>query len=56
MIGDSAGMIAPLCGNGMSMALHTSKLAAGCIDLFLKKAINRKQLENILFCNGQRIF
>ena len=28
MIGDAAGMITPLCGNGMSMALHGSKLAS----------------------------
>lgn len=28
MIGDSAGMIAPLCGNGMAMAIHSSKLLA----------------------------
>ncbi len=27
MVGDAAGMITPLCGNGMSMALHASKLA-----------------------------
>jgi len=45
MIGDAAGMITPLCGNGMSMALHSSKLAAYCIDLFLKKLISRKQME-----------
>ena len=31
MIGDAAGMITPLCGNGMSMAMHGSKLAAGLI-------------------------
>jgi len=45
MIGDAAGMITPLCGNGMSMALHSSKLAAHCIDLFLKNTINREQME-----------
>jgi menaquinone-9 beta-reductase len=28
MLGDSAGMIVPLCGNGMSMAMHSSKLLA----------------------------
>lgn len=28
MLGDAAGMIAPLCGNGMSMALHGAALAA----------------------------
>ncbi len=28
MVGDAAGMIAPLCGNGMAMAIHSSKLLA----------------------------
>lgn len=28
MIGDTAGMIAPLCGDGMAMALHSAALAA----------------------------
>ena len=28
LLGDAAGMITPLCGNGMSMALHASSLAA----------------------------
>jgi menaquinone-9 beta-reductase len=45
MIGDAAGMITPLCGNGMSMALHGSKLAFEAIDLFLAKKINRTALE-----------
>lgn len=45
MIGDAAGMIAPLCGNGMSMALHASKIAFGEIDHFLKNNITRTQLE-----------
>jgi menaquinone-9 beta-reductase len=26
MVGDAAGMIAPLCGNGMSMAIHSAKI------------------------------
>lgn len=30
-LGDAAGAITPLCGNGMSMALHSSKILAGCI-------------------------
>jgi flavin-dependent dehydrogenase len=33
MAGDSAGMITPLCGNGMSMAIRSAKLAA---DLLVK--------------------
>ena len=28
MLGDSAGLIAPLCGNGMSMAMHSALLAS----------------------------
>lgn len=28
MVGDAAGLIAPLCGNGMAMAIHSGKLAA----------------------------
>ncbi len=28
MLGDGAGMIAPLCGNGMAMAMHSALLAA----------------------------
>lgn len=28
MIGDAAGLITPLCGNGMAIAIHTGKLAA----------------------------
>jgi flavin-dependent dehydrogenase len=35
LLGDAAGAIAPLCGNGMSMAMRTSKfLAAGLDNLF----------------------
>ena len=45
MIGDAAGMITPLCGNGMSMALHGSKMAFEQIDLFLRDKITRQQLE-----------
>lgn len=45
MIGDAAGMITPLCGNGMSMALHGSKIAFECIDNFLQQKISRQQME-----------
>jgi flavin-dependent dehydrogenase len=45
MLGDAAGMIAPLCGNGMSMAMHAGKMAAILIDEFLKGNISRKELE-----------
>jgi len=45
MIGDAAGMITPLCGNGMSMALHASMLAAAQIDRFLKNKITKAEME-----------
>ena len=45
-IGDSAGMITPLCGNGMSMALHASKIGADSISQFLDQKITRDQMEN----------
>jgi flavin-dependent dehydrogenase len=46
MIGDAGGMITPLCGNGMSIALHTAKIAAALADDFLCGRISRDQLEN----------
>src|ERR1017187_2246674 len=45
MTGDSAGMITPLCGNGMSMALHSSKIAFEVINLFLSSNISRTEME-----------
>jgi flavin-dependent dehydrogenase len=44
MLGDSAGTIAPLCGNGMSMAMRASFIAAGLINSFLADTIDREQL------------
>lgn len=45
--GDSAGMITPLCGNGMAIAIHSGKILAGCIMRFAKKdsPLNRTALE-----------
>lgn len=36
MAGDAAGMIAPLAGDGMAMALHSGKLAADALALYLE--------------------
>ncbi len=44
-IGDAAGMITPLCGNGMSMALHASKIACKLIEAFLANHISREKME-----------
>ncbi|MCJ7465454.1 MAG: NAD(P)/FAD-dependent oxidoreductase [Maribacter sp.] len=35
MCGDAAGLIHPLCGNGMAMAVHSAKLASELIDTYL---------------------
>ena len=45
MTGDAAGMIAPLCGNGMSMAMHGSKMAFEQMDVFLQHKISRYEME-----------
>jgi flavin-dependent dehydrogenase len=46
MIGDTAGLIHPLCGNGMAMAIHSAKLAADNTIHFLENRIDRATLEN----------
>ncbi len=45
MLGDAAGLITPLCGNGMSMAMHAGKIAVIHLDSFLQNKISRSQLE-----------
>ena len=56
MIGDAAGMITPLCGNGMSMALHGSKIAFEQIHPFLENKIPRWQMEQDYETNWQKQF
>ncbi|HZX74490.1 MAG TPA: FAD-dependent oxidoreductase, partial [Cyclobacteriaceae bacterium] len=47
MAGDAAGMITPLCGNGMAMAIHASKLVSELVIKFCKEEkYLRSQLEN----------
>lgn len=45
MIGDTAGLIHPLCGNGMAMAIHSAKIASECLIDFLSGAVPRSKLE-----------
>lgn len=45
MCGDAAGMIHPLCGNGMAMAMHGAKLCVELVSPFLKGEISRIDLE-----------
>ncbi|MEO6403910.1 MAG: NAD(P)/FAD-dependent oxidoreductase [Ferruginibacter sp.] len=46
MMGDAAGMITPLCGNGMSMAMHGAKIASCYMNDFLQSNITRREMEN----------
>ncbi|MBL0359030.1 MAG: FAD-dependent monooxygenase [Chitinophagaceae bacterium] len=56
LLGDAAGMITPLCGNGMSMALHSSKIAALHIHEFLQDNISRQLLEDHYTTHWKKIF
>jgi flavin-dependent dehydrogenase len=56
MAGDAAGMITPLCGNGMSMALHASKIAAAAITAFLQNRISRQQMEDDYCREWKKLF
>lgn len=47
MAGDAAGMITPLCGNGMAMAIHAAKLVSEHVTRFCKNnSYVRDQLES----------
>ncbi|MEM0941141.1 MAG: NAD(P)/FAD-dependent oxidoreductase [Bacteroidota bacterium] len=46
MSGDSAGMITPLCGNGMAMAIHSAKIVSELIIENVDSGFNRKHLES----------
>ncbi|TDU43423.1 flavin-dependent dehydrogenase [Gelidibacter sediminis] len=45
MCGDSAGMIHPLCGNGMSMAIRSAQIASELVLDYFENTISRSNLE-----------
>jgi flavin-dependent dehydrogenase len=45
MAGDSAGLITPLCGNGMALAIHSGKLVSELSSSFLTEKLTREELE-----------
>lgn len=45
MMGDAAGLIHPLCGNGMAMAVHSAKIASEVILDQEKNSFRRKNME-----------
>jgi flavin-dependent dehydrogenase len=56
MTGDAAGMITPLCGNGMSIALHTAKIASALMHEFLSEKISRAEMESAYKREWDRLF
>jgi flavin-dependent dehydrogenase len=52
MIGDSAGLITPLCGNGMAMAIHSAKLSVEAIN----QGNSRAEVEQLYSQNWNRQF
>ena len=46
MIGDTAGLIHPLCGNGMAMAIHSAKIVSELVQKYYTNEIkSRNELE-----------
>lgn len=46
MIGDTAGLIHPFCGNGMAMAIHSAKICASSVIAYLEGgSLSRSKLE-----------
>ena len=43
MIGDTAGLIHPLCGNGMAMAIHSAKIAAEVVNDFVNERLTTRE-------------
>ena len=57
MTGDAAGMIAPLCGNGMAMAIHSAKILS---DLIIEhsrdKDFSQQRLEQMYASSWRKTF
>ncbi|MFM7857390.1 MAG: NAD(P)/FAD-dependent oxidoreductase [Flammeovirgaceae bacterium] len=56
MCGDAAGMITPLCGNGMALAIHSSKVASELVTHFIEGRITRTELEYSYTQNWNGLF
>ncbi len=56
MAGDTAGLIHPLCGNGMAMAIHSAKIASETVLDFLNGKSNRLGMEQQYKAEWRRQF
>ena len=57
MLGDAAGLLHPLCGNGMAMAIHSAKIASEIVIKHLNSAIlDREKLEKEYILKWNKTF
>jgi flavin-dependent dehydrogenase len=56
MAGDAAGMITPLCGNGMAMAIHAAKFLSEIVISFCNQKISRKEMEKLYESEWKKLF
>jgi flavin-dependent dehydrogenase len=57
MVGDTAGLIHPLCGNGMGMAIHSAKICAELLTGFFHGTItSRAMLEKLYISSWDKQF
>jgi flavin-dependent dehydrogenase len=56
MAGDAAGMITPLCGNGMAMAIHAAKILSELAVAFCHVKISRAEMEKHYTAQWKKLF
>jgi len=57
MIGDTAGLIHPLCGNGMAMAIHSAKIVSELVNKYAEGQISsRIELEKKYTASWKNLF
>ena len=57
MCGDTAGLIHPLCGNGMAMAIHSAKMASDSVLEFLENPnFSRQDMEKSYIIQWRKTF
>ena len=54
--GDAAGLITPLCGNGMAMAIQAAKIGSSCVLEYLTGRLNQNQFEKLYTQQWQNQF
>ncbi len=56
MCGDAAGLITPLCGNGMAMAIHGAKVLSELLMAYFAGRTSREKLESAYTKQWQHLF